>query len=31
VWTQVSAPVRKIAHFVRVNDEVLADFTTSGR
>ncbi len=27
VWTQVSSPVRKLAHFVRINDEVLADFT----
>jgi hypothetical protein len=27
VWTQVSAPVRKIAHYTRINDEVLADFT----
>ncbi|CAN5205160.1 phage major capsid protein [soil metagenome] len=27
VWTQVSAPTRKVAHFTRVNDEVLADFT----
>ena len=26
VWTQVSAPVRKLAHFVRINDEVLQDF-----
>ena len=26
-WAQVSAPVRKLAHFVRVNDEVLQDFT----
>ena len=27
VWTQVSAPVRKLAHYTRINDEVLADFT----
>jgi hypothetical protein len=27
VWTQVSAPVRKIARYTRINDEVLADFT----
>jgi len=27
VWTQISAPVRKIAHFTRINDEVLADFS----
>ena len=27
VWTQVSAPVRKLAHYVRINDEVLQDFT----
>lgn len=25
-WVQVSEPVRKLAHFVRINDEVLADF-----
>ncbi|MBA2365823.1 MAG: phage major capsid protein [Actinobacteria bacterium] len=27
VWTQVSAPVRKLAHFTRINDEVLQDFS----
>ena len=27
VWTQVSAPVRKLAHYTRINDEVLQDFT----
>ncbi len=27
VWTQVSSPVRKLAHYVRINDEVLADFS----
>lgn len=26
VWTQVSSPVRKLAHYVRINDEVLQDF-----
>jgi HK97 family phage major capsid protein len=26
VWEQVAAPVRKLAHYTRVNDEVLADF-----
>lgn len=26
VWEQVSATVRKLAHYTRVNDEVLADF-----
>lgn len=25
-WEQVSSPVRKLAHFARVNDEVIADF-----
>lgn len=27
VWTQVSAPVKKLAHYTRINDEVLADFS----
>ena len=27
IWTQVSAPVRKLAHYTRINDEVLQDFT----
>ncbi len=27
VWSQISAPVRKIAHYTRVNDEVLQDFS----
>ncbi len=27
VWSQISAPVRKIAHYTRINDEVLADFS----
>ncbi len=27
VWSQISAPVRKIAHFTRINDEVLQDFS----
>ena len=27
VWTQVSVDIRKLAHYVRINDEVLADFT----
>jgi HK97 family phage major capsid protein len=26
VWTEVTAPVQKLAHFTRVNDEVIADF-----
>ncbi len=26
VWESVVAPIRKLAHYVRVNDEVLADF-----
>ncbi len=25
-WEEVTAPVRKIAHYTRVNDEVIADF-----
>ena len=27
VWQQLSVPIRKLAHYVRINDEVLADFT----
>lgn len=26
-WVQVSSPVRKLAHYVRINDEVLQDFS----
>ena len=26
VWTQASAPVRKLAHYVRINDEILQNF-----
>lgn len=26
VWEGIAAPVRKLAHYVRVNDEVIADF-----
>ncbi len=27
VWSQISAPVRKLAHFTRINDEVLQDLS----
>ncbi|MDQ3784410.1 MAG: phage major capsid protein [Actinomycetota bacterium] len=27
LWTQVAAPVRKIAHYTRINDEILQDFS----
>jgi HK97 family phage major capsid protein len=26
VWTEVTAPVQKLAHFTRCNDEMIADF-----
>ena len=26
MWTEVTAPVQRLAHFTRVNDEVIADF-----
>ncbi len=28
VWTEATAVVRKLAHYTRVNDEVIADFDT---
>ena len=27
IWQQVSSPVRKLAHYVRINDEILQDFS----
>jgi len=27
VWTQVIVPIRKVAHYTWVNDEVLANFS----